>query len=271
MQYCRRNSYDSAGRAFERGYGYCMQHAYALADLLTRLGFETRVVQAFENEFADGTITSHAWVRVTLDGETRAIDPLFWDEGAGRPTFTPLSRVTHISPLFKAFTWWGAPAARSTASSFARTARMTAVVAANHGRACCCGSRAITASASRAFRPSADDPDRDAWRDRQLTRMIGENEELSNVEMSYAFKLLMDEFVERAGVELRFFNALIDVAVEGREIDALIVSGKERLYALRAPQRFLEMEGARGGRRVRNARKWLARIRARRKYFKRRK
>ncbi len=110
MQYCRRNSYDSAARAFERGYGYCVQHAYALADLLTRLGFEARVVQAFKNRFADGEVTSHAWVSVTIDGKTRDIDPLFWDEGTGQPTFTPLSRVTGISPAFKAFTWWGAPA-----------------------------------------------------------------------------------------------------------------------------------------------------------------
>ena len=110
MQYCRRNSFDSAARAFERGYGYCMQHAYALADLLTRLGFEARVVQAFKNRFADGAVTSHAWVHVTIEGETRALDPLFWDEQAGQPAFTPLSKVTGISPVFKTFTWWGAPA-----------------------------------------------------------------------------------------------------------------------------------------------------------------
>jgi transglutaminase-like putative cysteine protease len=110
MQYCRRNSFDSAARAFERGYGYCVQHAYALADLLTRLGFEARVVQAFRNRFADGQVTSHAWVSVTLHGETRPIDPLFWDEQRGQPAFTPLSRVTGIPPAFKALTWWGAPA-----------------------------------------------------------------------------------------------------------------------------------------------------------------
>jgi hypothetical protein len=110
MRYCRRNSFDSAERAFERGYGYCMQHAYALAHLLQELGFETQVVQAFRNRFADGAVTSHAWVRVTLDGETLDIDPLFWDEEAGTIAFAPLSRVIGISPVFKAFTWWGAPA-----------------------------------------------------------------------------------------------------------------------------------------------------------------
>lgn len=110
MQYSRRNSFDSAERAFERGYGYCMQHAYALARLLQELGFEAQVVQAFQNRFADGKVTSHAWVRVTLGGEIRDIDPLFWDSDAGQATFTPLSPVTAISPTFKAFTWWGAPA-----------------------------------------------------------------------------------------------------------------------------------------------------------------
>ena len=110
MQYSRRNSFDSAGRAFERGYGYCMQHAYALAYLLRELGYQAQVVQAFQNRFADGKVTSHAWVRVTLDGETRDVDPLFWDAEAGRIAFTPLSPVTGISPVFKAFTWWGAPA-----------------------------------------------------------------------------------------------------------------------------------------------------------------
>jgi hypothetical protein len=110
MAYSRRNSYDSAERAFERGYGYCMQHAYALAHLLKALGYKAEVVQAFQNRFANGKVTSHAWVRVTLDGETRDVDPLFWDVETGQPDFVPLSRVTGISPAFKAFTWWGAPA-----------------------------------------------------------------------------------------------------------------------------------------------------------------
>jgi transglutaminase-like putative cysteine protease len=110
MQYCRRNSFDSAAKAFERGYGYCVQHAYALADLLTRLGFEAKVVQALRNRFSEGEVSSHAWVSVTVDGETRYVDSLFYDEQAGRITFTPLSQVTDLSPLFKAFTWWGATA-----------------------------------------------------------------------------------------------------------------------------------------------------------------
>ena len=97
------------------------QNPNALQRLLAQLGVEARVVQAFKNQFADGKVTSHAWVQATIEGETRPIDPLFWDEAAGRPAFTPLSRVTDISPLFKAFTGWGAPAVN--AHRYYRTGR----------------------------------------------------------------------------------------------------------------------------------------------------
>ena len=110
MQYCRRNSFDDTAGAFERGYGYCVQHSYALAHLLTQSGFEAKVVQAFRNRFPDGGVTSHSWVSVTVGGETRYVDPLFYDAQAGRIAFTPLSEVLGISPAFKAFTWWGATA-----------------------------------------------------------------------------------------------------------------------------------------------------------------
>jgi transglutaminase-like putative cysteine protease len=110
MQYSRRNSFDSPGRAFMRGYGYCMQHAYALQQLLTELGINAKVVQAFQNRFKDGKVTSHAWVSVSLDGEVRHIDPLFFDEQYQQLDFIPLSKITSISPIFKLITFWGGPA-----------------------------------------------------------------------------------------------------------------------------------------------------------------
>jgi transglutaminase-like putative cysteine protease len=110
MQYFRRNSFDPAGRAFERGYGYCTQQAYALKHLLNQLGFEARVVQAFQNRFADGKVTAHAWISVRLDGETRQIDSLFYDSQNGELIFTPLSKVTGISPVFKLLALWGGTA-----------------------------------------------------------------------------------------------------------------------------------------------------------------
>lgn len=51
----------------------------------------------------------------------------------------------------------------------------------------------------------------------------------------------------------------------------LLAWKRDLKQAERSLERFLEMEGARGGRRVRNARKWLTRIKTRRKFFKRRK
>ncbi len=110
MQYSRRNSFDSAAKAFERGYGYCTQQAYALTHILLQLGIRAEVVQAFRNRFPDGTVGSHAWVRVQVGLETRDIDTLFYDSQSGELAFTPLSRVTYIGPLFKLVAWWGASA-----------------------------------------------------------------------------------------------------------------------------------------------------------------
>ena len=110
IQYSRRNSFDPAGKAFERGFGYCMQHAYALTSILTDLGFEAKVVHAFQNRFPDGEVTAHAWVSVRVDEETRYIDSLFYDEQAGKLDFTPVSEVLDISPSFKLITFWGSTA-----------------------------------------------------------------------------------------------------------------------------------------------------------------
>ncbi len=110
MQYSRRNSFDSAGRGFERGYGYCMQHAYALTSSLTELGFDAKVVHAFQNRFPDGEVSAHAWVSVRVNDETRYIDSLFYDEQAGELDFTRLSRVLDVSPAMKLLTFWGGTA-----------------------------------------------------------------------------------------------------------------------------------------------------------------
>lgn len=110
MAYSRRNSYDSYELAFERGYGYCGQTSFALAELLSRLGFEAKVVQAFENLFPHGSVSSHSWVRVTIDGQVRDVDSLFYDAESEKITFVPLSEITGIPLLFKALMDWGAPA-----------------------------------------------------------------------------------------------------------------------------------------------------------------
>jgi transglutaminase-like putative cysteine protease len=110
MQYSRRNSFDLAEKAFTRGYGYCQQHSFALASLLNQLGFEAKVVHAFQNRFQDGTVTAHSWVRVKVDDETRDVDSLFYDTQAGMLAFTPLSKVLDYSPAFRLFAGWGSTA-----------------------------------------------------------------------------------------------------------------------------------------------------------------
>lgn len=107
MVYCRRNSFDSPATAFQRGYGYCTQQAYALVELLARLGIEAQPVYAFRNRFPDGTVGGHTWVRVAVDGEARDIDSVFYDAGTGELTFTPLTGVHAHTPLFKWVTQWG--------------------------------------------------------------------------------------------------------------------------------------------------------------------
>ena len=107
MVYCRRNSFDSPATAFQRGYGYCTQQAYALVELLARLEVEVQPVYAFRNRFADGTVGGHTWVRVTVDGEAWDIDSLFYDAVTGDLIFTPLTGVHSHTPLFKWVTKWG--------------------------------------------------------------------------------------------------------------------------------------------------------------------
>jgi transglutaminase-like putative cysteine protease len=110
MAYSRRNSFDGFERAFERGYGYCGQTAFALADLFKQLGFEAEVVQAFENRFPNGTIGSHAWVQVAINDKIRDVDSLFYDSENREITFTPISEITSIPHVFKMVMYWGAPA-----------------------------------------------------------------------------------------------------------------------------------------------------------------
>lgn len=110
MQYCRRNSFDTAATAFARGYGYCQQQAFALARLLCCLGFEARVVHAFRNRLPDGTVTPHAWVRVAVDGEMLDVDSIHYDPGESAIAFTPEGKVRGYSPAFRILAGWGSTA-----------------------------------------------------------------------------------------------------------------------------------------------------------------
>jgi hypothetical protein len=87
MDYCRRNSFDPYQRALDRGYGYCQQQAYVLKTVLNQLGFEAWVVHSLRNCFDDREISSHAWVRVSIDHQIHDIDSISYDNESGRLTF----------------------------------------------------------------------------------------------------------------------------------------------------------------------------------------
>ena len=107
MQYCRRNSYDTYKTAFHRGYGYCVQQAYALHYLLSELGFDAKVVQATRNRFENGTIGGHAWVRILYNDRIIDIDPSDTNWQNEKITFVPLTQVTEFGSFFKILTLWG--------------------------------------------------------------------------------------------------------------------------------------------------------------------
>jgi transglutaminase-like putative cysteine protease len=110
MNYCRRNSFDPAPRAFARGYGYCQQQAYSLVGLLARLGIQAKVVHALRNHLPDGRITAHAWVRVEFQGQTRDIDSTHYNDEVALLDFEPLSPVHQFTPAFRLLAGWGSAA-----------------------------------------------------------------------------------------------------------------------------------------------------------------
>lgn len=114
MAYCRRNGFDSYGRAFRRGYGYCEQSAFALARLLQLLGFDARPVHSERNRFPNRVApTGHAWVRVQIGGETREIDPEYQDPATGKFLFEPGKDVREYSLAFRVMARLGCPIANA--------------------------------------------------------------------------------------------------------------------------------------------------------------
>lgn len=108
MAYSRRNSFDSYRTAFRRGYGYCEQSAFALAQLLQQVGFDARPVHSEHNRFPDRDApTGHAWVRVFYEGETRELDPEHQDPATGEFLFEPRDQAREYTTPFRVLARWG--------------------------------------------------------------------------------------------------------------------------------------------------------------------
>lgn len=112
------NAFDSPGRAFRRGMGYCWQRASALELILRQLGFEVRKVHAFLNRFPPrevegesipGHCLGHVWLRVTIDGVEKDVCPGDVDNAPGSLHFKSLTRVREWGPVIFLLTYLGVP------------------------------------------------------------------------------------------------------------------------------------------------------------------
>ena len=116
FSYSRRNPWDSPPRAFERGLGYCQQQALALKMIYDRLGIRSQPVYALKCSFPPkvvhdiqepGGISSHTWLEVTLEGESRYVCSGDKRNRPGIVHFEILSDVRPLSPWMRPFSHLG--------------------------------------------------------------------------------------------------------------------------------------------------------------------
>lgn len=106
MRYSRLNPWDSPSRAFERGMGYCLQATLALKEIYDRLGIGSSLVYAYKCKFpgskVDGVwqdehFSTHAWLRISLNGMELDVDPASRRNTPGRVNF---ERHSDVRPLY---------------------------------------------------------------------------------------------------------------------------------------------------------------------------
>lgn len=114
--YSRRNSWESPEKAFARGQGYCVQHALALKKIYDKLQIDAEVVHgrgAFPEAIIHGVKEpggnfNHAWLEVTIAGESRYVCPGNEDNAPGKLGFTIMSKVKPYTSVMHFFTFSGA-------------------------------------------------------------------------------------------------------------------------------------------------------------------
>lgn len=97
-----RSPWEPAAVAFRRRRGYSLQYNGALAEILSRLGFDAELVFAARVRRAHTQppwyAMGHAWVRVTLDGRRRAACARYGGMG-GEDGFLPLTVINPVRPV----------------------------------------------------------------------------------------------------------------------------------------------------------------------------
>jgi len=110
MKYSRRNGFDSPKKAFERGFGYCLTQTEALKIILDDFKINSRIVQCVRCKFGpmeiheyktESFISGHAWLRVTVDNETKDVAIGSPENIPGKIDFEILSEVTDYDGILK--------------------------------------------------------------------------------------------------------------------------------------------------------------------------
>jgi hypothetical protein len=105
FSYSRRKPWDSPGKAFERGMGYCQQQALALKMIFDRLGIRSQPVYALKCSFPPkvvhgipepGGVSPHTWLDVTLGGESKYVCP---GDANNRPGILHFEILSEVRPL----------------------------------------------------------------------------------------------------------------------------------------------------------------------------
>jgi hypothetical protein len=116
FMYSRRNSWESAEKAFARGQGYCVQQALALKKIYDKLQIDAKVVHG-RGDFPETIIHgvrepggnfNHAWLEVTIAGESRYVCPGSVDNSPGKLVFEITSKVKPYTGVMHFFTFSGA-------------------------------------------------------------------------------------------------------------------------------------------------------------------
>jgi hypothetical protein len=129
--YSRRNPWDSAYKAFERGQGYCQQQALALKAIYDRLGIDSRLVYANHCRFpppananeslalaldnrwlkawfrGQENVFGHTWLRVRVGEKELDTCPGNVDNQPGVIDFEPLSEVKTLPHWMQPLTHLG--------------------------------------------------------------------------------------------------------------------------------------------------------------------
>ncbi len=105
INYARTNPWDSPETSFRQGQGYCMQQAQALEKVYNALGIQCRLVYAdrcrfWSSDLTNTVVISHAWLKVTINGEEKDVCPGDINNFPGYTNFDVLSKVKNMkTPL----------------------------------------------------------------------------------------------------------------------------------------------------------------------------